>query len=163
VYEHDEESPSGGEYEPPRFEQESQHFEREPSARIDGARRWLTMALVGAVVGIVAALAIHGLRGAKGVARGRRVVAQPVAVAPAGPEARAPDGAPRRRSRGGSRANARGRRAGEMLPAPSRTALIHAAGVTFAVPTDAALESHHSASAASRVPTGAEYEFGFER
>jgi hypothetical protein len=129
--------------------EETPWFKPEPQERLDSSRRRLTIALVGAVVGIVAVLAIHGLRSSGTVVRGSGAVVQSTAVGPAAPGAAAPKNSPPRRSRAGSRIDAVGRRT--------------AGGVHDAASAVAPPEIHAPVPATAKVPAGAEYELGFER
>jgi hypothetical protein len=151
-----------------------------PGPHIDSGRRWLAMALVGAVVGIVAVLAAYGLRGSGAVVEGRGGVAQPAPLAPAASAASASDGAPLRRSRAGSRVGAMGRRAVAIVPAHMTAFGVTSSGAASAVTShpsasgDATGETHDSAPAAAdaalaaeapaaEAPAGAQSELGFER
>jgi hypothetical protein len=148
---------------------------RSSQARIVGSRRWPAMALVGAVIGTVAALAAHNLGGSGAGVEGRGGVAQPATVAPAAAEAATRDAAPRPRPRPRQRhVESHAHTVGLSTAAlRKKTSLRKKASVVKPVVAAAvwraaayalvATENHAPTPVTAEAPAGAQYELGFER
>jgi len=164
----DEEPSLGEELPRPREEPSGADPWTSAQARVGGARRWLAMALVGALIGIVAALAAHGLRGSGAVVGGRGGLSQPGPLAPATPRWSGGDDAQRpahsaQARVGGARARAREARPTATVLKPVAESPVGVVEAHYSVSAHEIVRTHEPIPAAVEAPSGAQFELGFER